>query len=168
MHYEIASALKATTKGKLTTAQRTSSSFQECPVVAGKQLRRGVKIKLSEDEFKRNRIRIQKLKDAGAIVVSEVLLKSDKKEAKVGGVAEESIKEPVNNAHPEPTPEPDPLPNVEATPEPVSSEPAPVTAQTTEEAEFQKLLAEEEAAKTEAPTAAEEQPKKGKKGKKTE
>ena len=71
MHFEITASLQSLHK-PLTTAQRNSSLFSEAPRLAGKTLRRGQVMRMSEAEFKTNEVMAKRLFDAGAIEITMV------------------------------------------------------------------------------------------------
>lgn len=56
----------------LNTKQRTSSYFNEAPVVLGKTLRRGAKVKLTSTQMKLNEIPLKRLFEAHAIEIYRV------------------------------------------------------------------------------------------------
>jgi hypothetical protein len=68
MYYEITRGLRV---GKsLTPAQRTSSLFAEEPVVLGRVLRRGAgPIRISPEDFERNKVQLLRLERAGSIII---------------------------------------------------------------------------------------------------
>ena len=68
MHFEITASLQSLHK-PLTTAQRNSSLFSEAPRLAGKTLRRGQVMRMSEAEFRTNEVMAKRLFDAGAIEI---------------------------------------------------------------------------------------------------
>ena len=77
MHFEITASLQSLHK-QLTPAQRNSSLFSEAPRLAGKTLRRGQVMRLSEAEFKTNEVMAKRLFDAGAIDI--VMVDGDHRE----------------------------------------------------------------------------------------
>lgn len=71
LKYIISSALDQVSK-QLNLAQRTSSLFSEAPTIAGKILRRGVSITMTEAQYLGMKSRIDALLKAGAITVKMV------------------------------------------------------------------------------------------------
>lgn len=68
MHYEMSRGLKS--GRQLTTAQRTSGTFAEEPVVLGKVLRRGMRpIHINEEQFNQSKSQLLRLLLSGSIEI---------------------------------------------------------------------------------------------------
>lgn len=164
MHFEITASLQSLHK-QLTPAQRNSSLFSESPRLAGKTLRRGQVMRLSEAEFKANEVMAKRLFDAGAIdiVMVDGANREDLRTKK-------SVK--VESKEPEKAPPPPPpsAPKVEVKEEvpPPPPEPAPEPTKELEPAEEEKVVLdapkepEEAPEPVAAPVVTESKGKKGK------
>lgn len=91
MMYEVTAALGVAKV--LSLVQKTSPFFSEAPVLAGKTLRRGVKLLLTDKEYQRHLPRINLLLKAQAIVVKEIKIEDNS--THIGEVSKELVLEEV-------------------------------------------------------------------------
>ena len=113
-YYEIRRALKPGVN--LTVAQRSSSLFAEEPTVMGIVLRRGLPpMKITEEQYERNKVHLVRLESAGAIEITKHFAS-----VPVETVSEGSTELPPPPPENPPTPE---APAAETKPEPVVEAP---------------------------------------------
>jgi hypothetical protein len=143
MYYEITRGLRI---GKnLTPAQRTSSLFSEEPVVLGRVLRRGSgPIRISPEDFERNKVHLLRLERAGSITITPPQANNISTTESTGLESPESVQ--AESVAPSPEPKTDETVKAAEVPQTESAvtEEPPTTRLSVEEAEPATTVADEQ------------------------
>lgn len=138
--FMVMSAMGAVRK-HLTRKQKSSSFFQEAPHVAGKTLRRGLKVLLTETQMKANELKLKRLFDSHSIEIyslkgeKPVNIREEMEKAHAAAKADSADAPSMETAPVNPpaviVPEPPPA-TTEVVPTPVEAFPVDASGQTTE------------------------------------